>query len=64
MKDSIAFGERLKQSLTKAGYELRPVVLEREFNQRYWVVLSVRCYGKIKPQQTGVAHAHLNISDS
>jgi transcriptional regulator with XRE-family HTH domain len=36
MKDSIAFGERLKQSLSKAGHELRPAVLEREFNQRYW----------------------------
>jgi transcriptional regulator with XRE-family HTH domain len=36
MKDSIAFSERLKQSLTHANYELRPIVVEREFNQRYW----------------------------
>lgn len=36
MKDSKAFGERLKDSLLRAGYELRPSVVEREFNQRYW----------------------------
>jgi transcriptional regulator with XRE-family HTH domain len=36
MKDSTAFGERLKASLTKSGYALKPIVLEREFNQRYW----------------------------
>jgi transcriptional regulator with XRE-family HTH domain len=36
MKDSTAFGERLKQSLSKSGYKLSPTVLEREFNQRHW----------------------------
>jgi transcriptional regulator with XRE-family HTH domain len=36
MKNSIAFGERLKSAMTKAGYALKPVVIEREFNQRYW----------------------------
>lgn len=36
MKDSKAFGERLKDVLLRAGYELRPSVVEREFNQRYW----------------------------
>lgn len=36
MKNSIAFGERLKAAMTKAGYALKPVVIEREFNQRYW----------------------------
>lgn len=36
MKNSIAFGERLKVAMTKAGYALKPVVIEREFNQRYW----------------------------
>ncbi len=36
MKDSTAFSERLKCAMTKAGYALKSVVLEREFNQRYW----------------------------
>jgi transcriptional regulator with XRE-family HTH domain len=36
MKESKAFSERLKQSLKRAGYAIRPVILEREFNQRYW----------------------------
>lgn len=36
MKNSVAFGERLKAAMTKAGYALKPVVIEREFNQRYW----------------------------
>lgn len=36
MKNSIAFGDRLKAAMTKAGYALKPVVIEREFNQRYW----------------------------
>ncbi len=57
MKDSIAFAERLKQSLSNAGYELRPVVLEREFNQRYWgtpvTVQAVRKWllGQVIPKQ-------------
>ena len=30
------FAQRLKDSMTKAGYQARPIVLEREFNTRYW----------------------------
>lgn len=30
------FAERLKAAMAQAGYEPRPVVLEREFNLRYW----------------------------
>lgn len=30
------FSERLKQAMEKAGYTARPIVLEREFNTRYW----------------------------
>lgn len=57
MKDSIAFGERLKQSLSQAGYELRPAILEREFNQRHWgtpvTVQAVRKWllGQVIPTQ-------------
>lgn len=57
MKKSNAFGERLKQSLIKAGYEVRPVILEREFNQRYWgtpvTVQAVRKWlqGEVIPTQ-------------
>lgn len=36
MTESQMFTERLKQALYEAGYPARPVVLEREFNQRYW----------------------------
>jgi transcriptional regulator with XRE-family HTH domain len=36
MSEAKRFSERLKQSMTDAGYEVRPVVLEREFNQRSW----------------------------
>jgi transcriptional regulator with XRE-family HTH domain len=36
MNEAKMFTERLKESMIKAGYEVRPVVLEREFNQRYW----------------------------
>lgn len=31
-----AFAERLRTALTRAGVPLRPTVIEREFNQRYW----------------------------
>lgn len=31
-----AFAKRLREAMVKAGYEPRPAVLEREFNQRYW----------------------------
>lgn len=30
------FAKRLREAMRKAGYEPRPAVLEREFNQRYW----------------------------
>ncbi len=36
MSEAQRFSERLKQSMQAAGYELRPIVLEREFNLRYW----------------------------
>ncbi|WP_372657989.1 transcriptional regulator [Hydrogenophaga sp.] len=36
MTEKAAFAERLKDAMTQAGYPLRPVVLEREFNTRYW----------------------------
>lgn len=36
MSEATLFSKRLKESMMEAGYEFRPVVLEREFNQRYW----------------------------
>jgi transcriptional regulator with XRE-family HTH domain len=30
------FAERLRRLMEAEGYEPRPVVLEREFNERYW----------------------------
>ena len=36
MNEAQMFSQRLQDSMLKAGYEIRPVVLEREFNQRYW----------------------------
>ncbi len=30
------FAERLKAAMEAAGYDVRPSVLEREFNLRYW----------------------------
>lgn len=36
MNEKIEFSTRLKEAMSKAGYEIRPVVLEREFNTRYW----------------------------
>lgn len=36
MNEAKLFSKRLQESMQTAGYELRPVVLEREFNQRYW----------------------------
>lgn len=36
MNEAQMFSQRLQDSMLKAGYEVRPVVLEREFNQRYW----------------------------
>jgi hypothetical protein len=36
MTEKLEFSKRLKESMTKAGYQPRAVVLEREFNSRYW----------------------------
>lgn len=36
MSEKVEFSQRLKQAIGDAGYSLRPVVLEREFNTRYW----------------------------
>lgn len=36
MTEKTEFAERLKQAMQSAGYELRPGVLEKEFNTRYW----------------------------
>jgi len=36
MNEKVEFSERLRDAMTRAGYPLRPVVLEREFNTRYW----------------------------
>ena len=34
--DKADFAERLAAAMVAAGYEPKPAVLEREFNQRYW----------------------------
>ncbi|MBK9614368.1 MAG: transcriptional regulator [Uliginosibacterium sp.] len=36
MTEKAEFAERLKQAMRNAGYELRPGVLAKEFNTRYW----------------------------
>jgi len=36
MDQKAEFGERLRAAMLRAGYPVRPVVLEREFNSRYW----------------------------
>lgn len=36
MNETEKFSIRLHESMLAAGYEVRPVVLDREFNQRYW----------------------------
>lgn len=57
MSEAKLFSLRLQDSMTSAGYEVRPVVLEREFNQRYWgkpvSVQAVRrwLYGEAVPTQ-------------
>jgi transcriptional regulator with XRE-family HTH domain len=57
MNETQMFSERLQESMLKAGYEVRPVVLEREFNQRYWgksvTVQAVRrwLFGEAIPNQ-------------
>ena len=35
-KAKAEFAERLRQAMVSRGYEPKPAVLEREFNQRYW----------------------------
>lgn len=35
-KSKAEFAKRLREAMRKAGYEPKPAVLEREFNQRYW----------------------------
>jgi len=36
MDEKTAFAQRLREAMERAGYPVRPVVLEREFNTRYW----------------------------
>lgn len=36
MNEKAEFAQRLRDAMTRSGYPLRPVVLEREFNTRYW----------------------------
>lgn len=36
MTEAIKFSIRLRQAIEEAGYEIRPIIVEREFNQRYW----------------------------
>lgn len=36
MNEAMKFSQRLHESMNRAGYESRPVILEREFNLRYW----------------------------
>lgn len=36
MNEAMLFSQRLQKAMQDAGYVVRPVVLEREFNQRYW----------------------------
>lgn len=36
MDEKSAFAKRLTDGMVAAGYEPRPIVLEREFNSRYW----------------------------
>jgi hypothetical protein len=35
-KAKAKFAQRLRRAMEEAGYEGKPAVLEREFNQRYW----------------------------
>lgn len=35
-KSKAEFALRLRHAMEAAGYEAKPAVLEREFNQRYW----------------------------
>lgn len=36
MDEKLEFSQRLKKAIEEAGYSIRPVVVEREFNTRYY----------------------------
>jgi transcriptional regulator with XRE-family HTH domain len=36
MDEKAEFSQRLRKAIEDAGYTVRPIVLEREFNTRYW----------------------------
>lgn len=36
MDEKAEFSKRLKDAVTSGGYDYRPIVIEREFNTRYW----------------------------
>jgi len=36
MDEKAEFSQRLRKAIENAGYAVRPIVLEREFNTRYW----------------------------
>ncbi len=36
MDEKVEFCNRLKEAVISAGYPYRPIVIEREFNTRYW----------------------------
>lgn len=36
MDEKAEFSQRLRNAIEDAGYSVRPIVLEREFNTRYW----------------------------
>jgi len=36
MNEKVEFCNRLKEAVISAGYSYRPIVIEREFNTRYW----------------------------
>ena len=36
MDEKTEFSQRLRKAIEDAGYPVRPTVLEREFNTRYW----------------------------
>jgi transcriptional regulator with XRE-family HTH domain len=36
MDEKAEFSQRLRKAIEEAGYPVRPTILEREFNTRYW----------------------------
>lgn len=36
MDEKTEFSQRLRQAMESNGYPIRPIILEREFNTRYW----------------------------